>query len=595
MIKPDFTEALNSRGNALHAMGRHQEALESYDKALAIRPDFAEALYNRGVACAAMLRHEEALESYDKALAIRPGFAQALCDRGNALHAMGRHQEALESYDKALAIRPGYVKALHNRGVALSKMGRDVEALESYEKALALKPDLVEALNNRGTALLRQSNFKEAINCFNRALAIKQHSAVHSSLIFALNFDPAATTADHQAERARWNKQHAQKLAAVIRPHPNDPDPHRRLRIGYVSSNFCHQAGTYAFGGVLLNHDSKLFDVACYSDTLREDDVTARLRACVGKWRRTAGLSDDALADLIRADGIDILVDLVGHMRGHRLLAFARKPAPVQVTAWGEPTGTGLSVMDYLLADPVLVPATERALLVEQVVDLPNFLGYWAPNQLPEPGGLPALRRGYVTFGSFNRLAKIGDPVLRTWASILRALPDAHLVLKARMLAESSQQVRVRDILAKERVASKRVQLLGYSDRDRHFIAYQEIDIALDPFPHSGGMTTLDALWMGVPVVTCPGRTISSRLAAASLTALGLPDFIAPDLGTYVELATAKATDVTGLSRMRETLRKRVADSAFGDPARYTCAVEAAYREMWRSWCDAGNSRFSPN
>jgi len=246
--------------------------------------------------------------------------------------------------------------------------------------------------------------------------------------------------------------------------------------------------------------------------------------------------------------------------------------------------------MDYLLADPVLITAAERALLVEQVVDLPNFLGYWAPDQLPEPSELPALRRGYVTFGSFNRVAKIGDSVLRTWASILRALPHAYLVLKA-LLADSSQRARIRDILAKEGIASERVKLLEHSDRAGHFIAYHEIDMALDPFPHSGGMTTLDALWMGVPVVTCPGGTISSRLAAASLTALGLTDFIAPDLDTYVELAIAKTADITALSRLRGTLRKRIADTAFGDPARYTSAVEAAYREMWRRWCAASNSR----
>jgi protein O-GlcNAc transferase len=481
---------------------------------------------------------------------------------------------------------------LSNRGDLLQSLVRYREALSSYDKALAINASYYQAFNGRGNALLDQGLVDEAITCYRRALAIKPNEpGIHSNLIFACNFDTAATMADHQAERIRWDEQHARQFAVSIRPHTNDPDPDRRLRIGYVSSHFLHQAATYSFGGVLVSHDPSSFEVICYSDTLQGDDVTARLRAHAAEWHDTAALSDDALAELIRADGIDILVDLVGHMRGHRLLVFARKPAPVQVTAWGEPTGTGLSVMDYLLADPVLVPVAERRFVVEQVVDLPNVLGYWVPDPLPEPGALPALRRGYVTFGSFNRLAKIQDPVLRTWAAILHALPEAHLVLKDRGLADSNQRARIGAILAEEGIAAERVKLLGPTDRAGHYAAYQEIDIALDPFPHAGGMTTLDALWMGVSVVTWPGRTISSRWTATSLTALGLTDFIAPDLEAYVALAVAKASDVTALARLRANLRQRVSASAFGDCARYTRAVEAAYREMWRRWCNAGESR----
>ena len=592
VLKPDYAEAQYSRGLVLRELKRFDEALSSFNRALALKPDYANALNNRGNVLWELKRFDDALLSYDRALALKPDYADALNNRGNVLWELKRFDDALLSYDRALALKPDYAEAHANRGNALKELNRFEEALTSYDRALEVNPDLYLALNGRGNALLDQGQVDEAINCYRRALAIKpDEPVIHSNLIFACNFDAAATMADHQAERARWDEQHARRFAAAIRPHTNDPAPDRRLRIGYVSSHFLRQAATYCCGGVLLGHDPKLFEVVCYSDTLQGDDVTARLRARAAKWHDTAGLSDDALADLIRADGIDILVDLVGHMRGHRLLVFARKPAPVQVTAWGEPTGTGLSAMDYLLADPVLVPVTERGFLVEQVVDLPNFLGYWIPDPLPEPGALPALGRGYVTFGSFNRLAKILNPVLRTWAAILRALPQAHLVLKDRGLADPDQRARIGAILAEQGITAERVKLLGPTDRAGHFAAYQEIDIALDPFPHGGGMTTLDALWMGVPVVTWSGRTISSRLAAASLTALGLTDFIAPDPETYVELAVAKATDVEALSRLRANLRKRVSDSAFGDCAQYTRAVEAAYREMWQRWCDAGESR----
>ena len=276
---------------------------------------------------------------------------------------------------------------------------------------------------------------------------------------------------------------------------------------------------------------------------------------------------------------------MAGHTGYNRLLVFARKPAPIQVTAWGEPTGTGLKTMDYLLSDPVLVPAGERELLVEKVVDLPNFLGFWAPEPLPEPGPLSALARDYVTLGSFNRLDKIQDPVVRTWAKILNAIPTARIVLKNRRFGDAAQTDRIAALFAQDGIARERIKFLAAATRLDHFSAYSGIDLALDTFPHGGGMTTLDALWMGVPVVTAPGRTISSRLAAASLTAAGLTDFIAPGLESYVEFAIAKASNLSALADLRATLRARVADSAFGDPQRYARAVEAAFRKMWQRWC----------
>jgi predicted O-linked N-acetylglucosamine transferase (SPINDLY family) len=241
--------------------------------------------------------------------------------------------------------------------------------------------------------------------------------------------------------------------------------------------------------------------------------------------------------------------------------------------------------MDYLLADPVLVSAEVRDLLAERVVDLPNFLGFWVPEPLPAPAPLPALMRGYVTFGSFNRLDKIPPAVVRTWAKVLVAMPSARIVLKNRLLADPSQRDRIITLFRENGVAPERLELRASSSRFDHFSAYQDVDLALDPFPHGGGMTTLDALWMGVPVVTSPGGTISSRLAAASLTAAGLTDFIAPDLRQYVDLAIAKASDRPALARLRAGLRGQMERTAFGDPMRYAQAVETAYRDIWQRWC----------
>jgi protein O-GlcNAc transferase len=543
------------------------------------------ALLAQGNALASKAQYLEAIKCYDKVLAVAPGHLDALNNRGNCLSLVGRFEQAVKNYNTILAVRPNDMRARCNRASSLKQLGRCSEALSDYDRVLDADPDNTDALYHRGNMFTDLARPTEAIRDLRRALALNPNDPdTLTSLIFALNFDPDATNESLQAQRRGWGAGYDDLLRGVA--HTNKPDADRRLRIGYVSSHFRHQAATYAFGGVIIHHDPEKFEVTCYSDTPYEDDLTPRLRAHAHKWHRTTHLSDAQLAALIRADRIDILVDLVGHMKGHRLLMFAHKPAPIQVTAWGEPTGTGLKAIDCILADPVVIPACERALLTEQVADLPNFLGYWSPEPIPSAQPLPALTRGYVTFGSFNRLSKILPAVLRNWGAILRAVPEARLVLKDRLIDRASQQEPILAALADEGVAPERVTILNQGSRAAHFEAYGDLDIALDPFPHSGGMTTLDALWMGVPVVTCPGRTISSRLAAANLTAAGLEDYIASNFDDYVELAVAKARDLRALAELRGTLRGRIANTEFGDPQRYARAVEKRYRAMWQLWCE---------
>jgi predicted O-linked N-acetylglucosamine transferase (SPINDLY family) len=596
-------EALNNLGYALKDQGRLEKAAARLRQALVLRPDYADAYINLGNVCEAQGQIEQAVAHYRRAAALRPDSTVAHYNLGSVLSKQHQYEEAETELSRAVALKPGFVQANYNLANLLRERGNLSEAEPCYRRVVAIEPAHIEAINNLGSVLMALGRIDEAIACFRRVIELApDHATFHSNVIFALNFDPGATQADLQVERARWNERHAKRLVTAIRPHDNNRYPHRRLRIGYVSSHFRSQAATYAFGGVILHHDRAQFEIFCYSDTKEADHITDLLRARADSWRNTADLSDEALAELIRADRIDILVDLVGHMGGQRLLVFARKPAPIQVTAWGEPTGTGLATMDYLLADPVLIPPATRHFLTEQVVDLPNFLGYWAPEPMPDPGSLPALARGHVTFGSFNRFNKIQRPVLESWARILRAVPSARLMLKGdrafkgdRILVDSGQQARLNAVLAENGVTSERIVLTGWRERSAHFAAYNEIDIALDPFPHGGGMTTLDALWMGVPVVTFTGCTISSRLAGASLSAVGLTDFIASDLEGYVALATAKARDLSALARLRACLRPRLKASAFGDPARYAATVEAAYRTMWQRWVTAAPTDSAPS
>jgi len=530
---------------------------------------------------------------YDRVRAIDRAYPAALLNRAAALANSKCFGEALACYDRVLKLQPGNVTALYGRATVLRRLRRSHESLTSLDRALALKPDFTAALVSRGKILRLQGEIEEAILCFRKAMELSPDDPkLHTLLIFSLNFDPSLTEADKQRERAEWDRRHAQKFKAHWQPHGNEPDPERRLRIGYVSKYFRHDNAAYGFGNAILHRDSEKFELFCYSDA-DEDDATAQLREKAHHWHRTRELSDDQLAQLIRRDQIDILIDCVGHMGGNRLLVFARKPAPIQVTAWGEPTGTGLEAIDYLFSSPVLVPPSDRGLFAERVVDFPNFTGFWSPDPLPDVAPLPALTQDHFTFGSFNRATKIGPQTIRCWASILKRVPRARLILKHMHFAESAQQWRITRAFEAEGIPADALTFIGGTDRQTHFACYNLLDIALDPFPHAGGMTTLDALWMGVPVITLPGKSVSSRWAATSLVPLGLTDFVADSPESYVELAVAKAKDPQSLSQLRASLRGRVANSEFGDGPNYCRLVEAAYRKIWRQWCSEQSAAIS--
>lgn len=567
--------------------GQAEQAVAHIRTCTRLAPGNAAALCNLGLAHKARGELGQAAAVLAQALRAAPDNSEILYNLGNTRASLGEFEAAIIVYRQALALEPNRAEYHNNLGRALEGARRIGEAVEAYSRALALQPVFAGALTNLGNAYLDLGRPADALRCHRQAIAQQQDfDAAYSNLIFALNFDPAAGPHDHARERARFGDVHRAQLP-VGAASGRQRDPDRRLRIGYVSAHFRHQAATYAFAPVIIHHDRRAFEVICYSDTAPEDALTHKLRDSVKKWRSTADLSDAKLAALIKSDQIDILVDLVGHMVGNRLGVFAGRPAPVQVTGWGEPTGTGLPTMDYLLGDPVLVPAPVRALLREQVIDLPCFLCFWTPESLPDPGPPPALAAGHVTFGSFNRPAKLSDPVLRLWARILREAPTSRLVLKSPHLGDPAHQQRITAIFGSEGISPDRLTILGASDRGSHMKAYQLIDVALDPFPHGGGMTTLDATAMGVPVITCPGPTISSRLAAACLTALDLTDWIATNHDDYLALALRKTADLYGLASLRQSLRTRLTRSPVGDAATYTRAVEAAYRGMWQRHCEA--------
>jgi predicted O-linked N-acetylglucosamine transferase (SPINDLY family) len=584
-IEPGIAQFHGDQGLALLLAGRPLEAVECLERALALDPDYADARTNLGSALHALGRYGDAAASFERALTLRPNAAEAHNNLGATLRAQGRLTEAIARYWVALAFRADYPEAHNNLGNALSERGEVDAAITCFAHALALRPGYAEAHNNLGNVLRDAGRLPEALAAYRRALELRpDYPAAHSNLIFALDLDPAVTSAAAFAERQRWDARYARPHAAAGARHDNDRDPDRPLRIGYVSADFRRHSAAAVFGPVLHHHDRGSVEVVCYAGVSNPDDVTARFRQRASLWRPTLGMPDDALAARIRADRVDILVDLAGHSAGNRLLAFARKPAPIQVTAWGHAHGTGLQAMDYFFADAVTVPAAHRGDFSETVVDLPCIVCFDPPSA-PDVEPLPALAARGATFGCLNRLAKVTDDMLDLWATILREAPASRLLLKDPTLDSANVRDRLVAFFGGRGVAAERLILLGGTPHREHLAAYGRVDLALDPFPHGGGVTALEGLWMGVPMVALAGERVPSRIGAAFLTLMGLPDLVADSPRAYIDIAVRAAGDVARLAPARADLRRRLAASPLCDHRAYCAAVEAAYRAMWRRWC----------
>jgi predicted O-linked N-acetylglucosamine transferase (SPINDLY family) len=462
------------------------------------------------------------------------------------------------------------------------------EALVACERALAIEPDSARALTQIGQCHAMRGDTERAVACFDAALAIKpDDEAAISNKIFTLDFSAHCGFAQHQQVRSEWWQRIGSKLSAdAPLRHDNDRDPARRIVLGYVSSDFIRRSTAYAIRPVLQNHDKTQFEVICYSGTPTQDAVTESFRQIADQWRDVSQWPDDRLADCIRTDKVDILIDLSGHSRGNRLGVFARKPAPVQVTAWGHMTGTGLPTIDYLFSDPVLIPTNVRGLFAERIHDLPIAMIIEPPPVDTRSSEPSVLSNGYVTYGVFNRVSKISDVAVAVWSGILRSDAKARLLVKDGGLDNASVRSALLKRFEAHGIPSDRITLLGSTPRAEHLAAYRQVDICLDPFPQGGGVSTWEALHMGVPVVTKLGNAVASRLGGAILSAIGMTDWVAADDDQYVEIALRSTAD-----RLR-TIRHALPDliDRRCSPAAYTGAVEEAYRTMWEKRCGAPQS-----
>lgn len=587
---PDDPDAWQLLGLIAHDRGRHEEAVDRIGRAVALNPSVAAYHCHLGIALGGAGRHEAAVAAFRTAIGLDPHSADAFYNLGNALRDQGMHESAVAAYQDALGRDPALVEAWINLGVGLKELGQLGEAIAADREAIRLRPECAQAHYHLGFAQALQGRPDQAVASYRRAVALDPGSATYQSqLLQTLHYHPGYDGAAIQAELARWGRQLVENLGQPTRPHDNDRDPNRRLRIGYVSADFRAHACSFYLEHLLSAHDSSQFEVACYAEVSRPDDVTRRCRSRVRIWRDTVGLSDDTLAALIREDAIDILVDLKVHTAENRLAVFARKPAPIQVTWLGYPGSTGLSAVDYRLSDPYLdPPGLNDAFYTEQTVRLADtFWCYDPPGPRPPVTPLPALDLGTVTFGSMNSFCKVNDPVLALWARVLRAVPGATL----RILADAgSHRQRTLGIFAQNGVDPRRVEFEPRRARPLYLQLYQQIDIALDTFPYSGATTSLDALLMGVPVVSLAGQTAVSRAGLTILSNVGLPELAASSPEAYVAAAARLAGDLDRLATLRATLRHRLESSPMMDTRRFARQIELAYRAMWQRWCDDGQA-----
>ncbi|MDE1149523.1 MAG: tetratricopeptide repeat protein [Azospirillaceae bacterium] len=599
-LDPGLSDALLNLANTLMAAGRAREAVVRYLRLLAGAPAHAEGV--RGLLHALLLTPElpdEARRALETAITAEPGNVTWLSDYGALLLERGLHQPALDQIAAALALDPDSVPTLSMMGVLLDRVGRVDDAAAFHERAVELGGDQPGILNNMGLHHQTAGRGMQAIAYFARSLTLAPSPSAHSNLIFAHDFDPAIDIATGQAERRRWYDLYGPEAAGGAAgrgsapwppaPWANLPDPDRPLTIGYVSADFRSHSAAACFSPVVCGHDRAAFRVICYSNYVVTDQVTDRIRAAVDGWRVIVGMDDAAVDRLVREDGVDILVDLSGHSGGNRLTLFAAKPAPVQVSAWGHVTGTGIPAMDALLADPELIPAVERPFFAEQVMDLPCSLCFEPPPDCPPVAPGPATTGGPLTFGCFNRLAKVTDDSLDLWAMGLRLRPETRLVMKDTSLENPALRADLTARLARRGVAPERVELLGRTSRADHLAAYGRIDVALDPVTYSGGVTSCEALWMGVPVLALPaGLSTAARSTAAILRAVGMTDYIVRTPEALVARMAELADDPMRVAAGRLDRRARLARTPVFDTAAYTRAVEGVYRQLWRDWCEAG-------
>jgi len=619
-IDRKHVEARNNLALVLKGIGHKEEAVEELQHCIALDPTRAQLHLNLGSTLMGLQRIKEAERAFRAAVRFAPGNAAALTSLANALYALGqldeaykslteaieydpsladahtllglvlqdagRFEEAVASHRKALDLRPS-AGVLVNLGNTWRAMGKLDEAINAYRQALDKDPTLAQAWSNLGICLRDRSEHAAAQKALEKALEIRpKYLNAHTNLLILKLTDGRHTPKEVFAEHQVWEERYAKSLYEEIKPFPNEPDPKKRLRIGYLSSDLRNHPIAYNVEPLLAGHDRKTTAVFIYSSVVHEDETTLRIKSMVDGWCNLVGVDDRRAAEKIRADGIDILVLLGGHFDSGRLLVTALKPAPI-IVSFHDITTSGLKTVDYLFSDTYLTPPGHPEHFTERLFKLPRFYVFRPPENAPEVGPPPFRSSGSITFGSFNNPSKLTENMVEVWAEILKRVPGSRLFLKYRTaFANPGTQQRFADLFSRNGVDPARIQCAGHDlDMASHLAAYNHIDIALDPSPFNGSTTTRDALWMGVPVVTLAGEVMLSRAGAQTLSQVGLSDLIADTEESYILKAVQLAGSLERLNDLRHSLRDTVRRSSLCAGDRYVRHVERAYRAMWGKWC----------
>ena len=572
---------------ALVGANRLAEAIAAFRQVVAQRPDHADAQFHLGRALCLTGPPAAAIAECRRAVELRPDRVEGYSNLGVAYTAAGLHFEAARTHRQALRIKPDYALAWHQLAGALWLTSQLDEAEEACRRAIALNPADADSCATLANILKDQGRIHDCIGAYRRSVALKpQAYPQYGSLLYALHYDPDYDSRAIFHEHCLWEAVQARPIENAVAPHGNDRSPDRRLRIGYVSPHFRNQATSFFTYPLLAAHDHAQFEIYCYADVMRADDITEKLKLLADIWRLVRGQTDEQIAQLIRRDQIDILVDLTMHMAEGRPMLFARKPAPVQVAWLAYPGTTGLATMDYRLTDPYLdPPGLNDAFYSEKCFRLPETVLCYDPlATTPKVNPLPALSNGHVTFGSLNHFSKANDRVLEMWAATLAAVPGSRMLVLA---GQGSHRRRLENGAAALGVDPRRIEYLDRQPREQYLEYCHKIDIFLDTWPYNGETTSLDGLWMGVPMVTLCGQTASSRAGLCYLTHLGLTDLVALTPGDYPQIAARLAGDLPRLAKLRSELRERMQGSPLMDGPRFAMHVEKAYREMWHNWCKA--------
>jgi protein O-GlcNAc transferase len=574
---PSRVQAHNALGLALHDQRRYDEAVDAFRHALSLDARYIAAHLNLALSLEASGHLSDAIAAIEAARTLAPDNARVALALATLLDHAKRRAEAKEWYLRAAHLDPDRAAEAYRRLGRLLYSDADIfSAITAYEEFVKREQRNAEAWNLLGNAYMDVAAIPHATRCYKAALAIDpKHADIFDNLLLCHHYDPTFT-ADRMYESHReWARRFASDLAPIDRAPRSTPSSAARQRIGFMSQSLCSSPTGFFLLPLLRHIDTQRFEVFCYSAGARQDDVSEELRRYAETWREVGNDDDDILAQRIAADDLDVLIDLAGHAPGNRLRAVAGKPAPIVATWLDYFDTTGLDSVDYLIADVVSVPLNSSQRFSEAVLRIePSRLCYAPPAYAPSPAAPPALRNGFVTFGSFNRLAKLAEPVVDLWARLLRAIPNARLLLKSAAFNHPTTRAVFASRFEQRGIATGRLDLRGSSPHLQMLTEYGDIDIALDPFPYNGGLTTCEALWMGVPVIALLGDSMISRQSAALLMAAGRAEWIARTEDEWLTIAIALGDDTSALAGARSVLRSAVASSPLVDGARFARAFE---------------------